>query len=137
MAAVPTLSSHRHRQPGIALHPGLSTHKHMHSFTDKAINLPSLNVASTQTQTCNTCVHIHVYIDTHTHCICICSYATANTPTYTHPINPYTQKPRVTTSLSVWKPKNYPKPLSVFILPFLTRNYPHHLPCSHLPSNLG
>lgn len=77
--------------------------------------------------------HMHTLLQTLAAGMAMCT----NTPTFTHPLNLHTQKPRVTTSLSAVKPRNYDKPLSVFILPFLTMHYPHHLPCSHLPSNLG
>lgn len=68
------------------------------------------------------------------------SQARSCVQTHPHSVTPLTsahrsQEPPLP-SFAV-KPRNYVKPLSVFIPPLLTVHYPHHLPCSHLPSNLG
>lgn len=104
-----------------------SLHSVMHSH-------PNVQWAQALTAPMHTKIHIY---NTLSQTLAAGMAMCTNTPTFTHPLNLYTQKPRLTTSLSAVKPRNYTKPLSVFIHPFLTMHYPHHLPCSHLPSNLG
>lgn len=133
-----------HTRHHVALHTHIGmqcTQSGTHALTNTITCLHAVmhshpNVKWTQPQYCTYAhknTHIHALSQTLAAGMAMCT----NTPTFTHPLNLYTQKPRVTTSLSAVKPRNYVKPLSVFILPFLTMHYPHHLPCSHLPSNLG
>lgn len=113
-------------RPGTTLHPDRNTHTHKHytGFTHADANTYRTHAHK------NT--HVHTLLQTLAAGMAMCT----NTPTVTQPLNLRRQKPRATTSLSAVKPRNYDKPLSVFILPFLTGHYRHHLPCSHLAKHI-
>lgn len=125
-------SALKRKSPGTTLHPDRNTHV---QTTSASIGIGTGMQRTHFTHAGPMLTKIHM---------CIPCYKTlaagmamcTNTPTVTHPLNLRRQKPRVTTSLSAVKPRNYDKPPSVFVLPFLTVHYRHHLPCSHLPSNL-
>lgn len=132
----------RHTRHHVTLHTHIGV-QYTQSSTDALTNtITCLHTVmhshpnAMNTTTCWTNAHKNTHIHTLSQTLAAGMAKCTNAPTLTHPLNLYTQKPRVTTSLSAVKPRNYDKPLPVFILPFLTMHYPHHLPCSHLPSNL-
>lgn len=117
-----------HRRTGTVRHTCTCKHN---NYTPSCIHTP--NAHNHVLYICTQNTHMHSLSQMLAAGMAMCT----NTPTFSHPLNLCTQKPRATTSLSAVKPRNYVKPLSVFILPLLTMHYLHHLPCSHLPSNLG
>lgn len=128
-------SALRHRLPCM-LHPDLTTHTHTlyHAALHVHIGMCFTWLhARERSNTYRTSVHKNTHMHSLFQTLAVGMALCTNTPTFTHPFNLRAQKPRVTTSLSAVKPRNYDKPLSMFILPLLTMHYPHHPP---LPSNL-
>lgn len=130
-------SALRHRLPCM-LHPDLTTHTRTHTHYHAALHVHigmcfTWLHARERSNTYRTSVHKNTHMRRLFQTLAVGMALCTNTPTFTHPFNLRAQKPRVTTSLSAVKPRNYDKPLSMFILPFLTMHYPHHPP---LPSNL-
>lgn len=98
-----------------------STHTQAYNIHSKT-HMYSQTHQPTYTQSCIHTQMPHTQPQKYTYAYTVSNTSSWHSHAHKHtniqsPLNLYTQKPRVTTSLSAVKPRNYVKPLSVFILP--------------------
>lgn len=99
VAVVPT-SAHKHRLPCTTPHHDLTLHVlsrrplHTHIVAHKCTCYHNTELCTPKCAMKNT--HVHILLQK----LAVGMAMSTNTPTFSHPLNLHTQKPRVTTSLS-------------------------------------